>query len=80
MTDHRDRDASGARPGTGPLKRDGATTSGAPYPPGDTQGDGPARRVPAVPSAPLSAQEPQDTENDPGHDVPEQTEAGDDHA
>ena len=37
--------------------RDSATTAGAPYPPAHTQGDGPSRRAPRVPSSDPEADE-----------------------
>jgi hypothetical protein len=43
-------------------RKQATTVSGAPFPPGDTQHDGPARPVRSVPSAP----DPQDQEEDDG--------------
>jgi hypothetical protein len=41
-------------------RKQATTVSGAPFPPGNTQHDGPARPVRSVPSAP----DPQDEEDD----------------
>jgi hypothetical protein len=61
MTPHPDPDEqSGDGDGEvqGPEERESATTAGAPYPPADTQGDGPPRRVPRVPSSDPEEQPP----------------------
>jgi hypothetical protein len=61
-------DGESRRPVQGPDERDPATTAGAPYPPADTQGDGPPRRAPRVPSS------------DPEDDDEEEPSPGGDHA
>jgi hypothetical protein len=55
-------DEPGRGSASGPHEREPETTEGAPYPPAQTQSDGPERRAPRVPS---SDDEPDETEHDP---------------
>ena len=61
-------DGSARRPVRGSDERESATTTGAPYPPADTQNDGPARRAPRVPSSAPSDENPPEQTSPTGGD------------